>query len=259
MKKNLLTAFAAFLTILGFAQSATNFTANDCSGASHTLFTELDAGKVIVITWVMPCAACIAIASTSANTAQGFSSSYPGRVKFYLTDDYADTPCSTLTGWANTNSITTNACFSDASINMADYGGPGGSMQKTVVLGGANHTVFYNVNGTVTASAIQTAISNALAATSGVANNNEIILGLSVFPSPASSNTRINYSLTRAANINIELVNLLGEKISLLSAGTQSPGKHEFPINVETLNEGIYFVKLNAGELTQTIKFTIIH
>ena len=60
MKKTLLTAISGLFTILGFAQTtATDFTANDCGGTSHTLFTELNAGNVIVITWVMPCSSCI--------------------------------------------------------------------------------------------------------------------------------------------------------------------------------------------------------
>ncbi|HEY4800620.1 MAG TPA: hypothetical protein VII99_16190, partial [Bacteroidia bacterium] len=137
MKKYLLS-FSLILAsrFLSFGQTAVDFTVNDCAGNSHHLFSELDAGNVIVITWVMPCSACIPIASTAATTVQGYASSNPGRVKFYLSDDYADTPCPTLTSWASTNSIATNASFSDATISMADYGGTGGSMQKTVVLGG---------------------------------------------------------------------------------------------------------------------------
>ena len=38
----------------GFSQNnATDFTALDCDGVSHHLFSELDSGKVIVIAWVI--------------------------------------------------------------------------------------------------------------------------------------------------------------------------------------------------------------
>jgi hypothetical protein len=256
MKKIILTAFVGLVAQFSFAQA--DFTVNDCAGNSHHLYSELDGGKVVVITWVMPCGACIAIASTAATTVQGYSSTYPGRVKFYLSDDYADTPCNTLTSWASTNSITTNAVFSDAAVSMADYGGPGMSMQKTVILGGANHTVFYNVNGTVSANAMKTAITNALAATTGIPNNN-ISMGLSVFPNPALYDTKITYTLTKATNVSIELMNILGEKVNTTSLGVQSPGKQEYQINVETLKEGVYFIKLNAGEAVETIKITVVH
>jgi len=257
MKKTLLTALIGIAANFCFAQTtATDFTVNDCAGNSHHLFSELDAGTVIVMTWVMPCSACIAVASTAATTAQGYASSYPGRVKFYLVDDYADTPCNTLTGWASTNVISPNASFSDAAINMANYGGPGTSMQKTIVLGGSSHTVFYNVNGTVTTGPLQTAITNALTA-AGVVNYENLIQGLNLFPSPASSTTKIIYSISKATDISIDLMNVLGEKINTVSVGTQSPGKHEYQMNMESLSEGIYFVKLNAGEQSQTVKVTV--
>ena len=259
MKRTLLTAIAGLFAICSFAQTtATDFTANDCAGNSHTLFTELDAGKVIVITWVMPCVACISVASTAATTAQGYSSSHPGRVKFYLADDFADDPCADLTSWASTNSISPNATFSSSLINPLNYGGFGGEMQKTLVLGGTSHSVFYNVNGVVTTGALQTAINSALAATAGVKANNDIILELSVFPSPASSITKINYTIINSSNVNIDVINVLGEKVNSIFIGTQSPGKHEYQLNLESLCEGIYFVKLNAGDTTQTISLSVV-
>ena len=65
--KNLLLTISALLGMqLAVAQSvATNFTVEDCDGEMYDLFQELDAGKVVVITWIMPCAPCI---SPTVNT-----------------------------------------------------------------------------------------------------------------------------------------------------------------------------------------------
>jgi hypothetical protein len=41
------------------SQTAADFTANDCNGTSHHLFAELNAGKVVVVAFVMPCTDCI--------------------------------------------------------------------------------------------------------------------------------------------------------------------------------------------------------
>jgi hypothetical protein len=257
MKKSLLAAITGLLTIVGFAQTtATDFTANDCAGNSHTLFTEMDAGKVIVITWVMPCFACIKVASDAAGIVQAPVN--PSRVSFYLADDFAETSCTDLVDWATQNGISTNATFSNTLINPLDYGGFGGEMQKTVVLGGASHTVFYNVNGVVTTSALQTAINNALAATAGVVDNKEINVELGVFPSPASSTTKVNYILTNSAIVSIDLMNVLGEKVNSISIGAQTPGKQEYQLNLEALCEGNYLIKLNAGDATQTIKLLVV-
>src|ERR1051326_3358893 len=184
MKKIFTLLFAGLASVVFAQTTATDFTANDCAGNTHTLFSELDAGKVIVLCWVMPCSNCIAGASTDASVVQNYTSSNPGRVKFYISDDAGNTTCSTLAGWESTNSITCDATFGNSgnTINMNDYGGT--SMPKTVVLGGTSHAIFLNVNGTPTTSALQTAINNALNASTGVAEENNFSY-LNLFPNPA--------------------------------------------------------------------------
>ncbi len=257
MKKVLLTALIGLALTFGFAQTAVNFTATDCASTSHTLFTELDAGKVVVICWPMPCGACITGAKNCANAVQSFATSNPGQVKFYLVDDAGNTSCSTLSSWASTNSIVADAKFGNAgnTIKMTDYGTSG--MPKLVVLGGPSHTVYYNVNGAGSVSAIQSAINNALSAMTGIAEANKNISAVSVFPNPATTNAKINYTLTTSVDVTIEVVNLLGEKVSFVSLGKQSVGKQEYEINLEALSAGSYFIKLNTGETSETVKVTV--
>jgi hypothetical protein len=148
MKKTLLTATAILSGMIAFAQTATDFTANDCAGSPHNLYSELDAGKVIVISWVMPCGACIGPSVAAYNAAESYASTNPGKVIFYLADDLGNTSCATLTSWGNTNSMPNAIKFSSTSVNQTGYGTAG--MPKIVVLGGASHTVFYNQNSGVT-------------------------------------------------------------------------------------------------------------
>ncbi|MBI4931851.1 MAG: T9SS type A sorting domain-containing protein [Bacteroidetes bacterium] len=259
MKKLLLFCSALFIGATLAAQTtATNFTCNDCNSVSHTLFSELDAGKVIVMCWVMPCATCIPPASADAAAVQSFASSYPGRVKFYLVDDVGNTSCSTLTGWASTNGITTDAAFGNSGtpIKMTDYGTSG--MPKTVVLGGPNHTIFYNVNGTVSSSALQTAITNALNASTGISEAGNIS-SFNVFPNPTGNSTEISYSLQSSSDVKAELFNLVGEKLKSVSSGNQSAGVHKITIDCTDITNGIYFVKLIANRTEQTITLSVSH
>lgn len=255
MKKTLLTAFAGLALTIGFSQTtATNWTVNDCASSSHTLFNELDAGKVVVITWVMPCGACIAPAQTASNTVSGMGNP---NVVFYLCDDYGTTSCSTINSWAATNNITATK-FSNAAIKMTDYGSTG--MPKTVVLGGGTcRNVFYNVNGTVSSSALTTAINNALSPCTGVIENNTINMELSVFPNPANSSSKISYSLESSSDVKIELFNLMGEKTKLIFSGNQSAGEHTLDVDCAKLSNGIYFVKLAAGKIEKTIILSVVH
>ena len=257
MKKTLLTAFMGLALTFGFAQStATNFTCNDCASVSHTLFTELDAGKVIVLVWAMPCGACIGPSQSAYNTAQSFSSSHPGRVLFYLADDYANTSCSTLNSWASTNSMPNSTKFSNAAIDMADYGSTG--MPKVVILGGTSHTVFYNANNTFSASAMSTAITNALNAGTGITEPVNVS-SVNVFPNPANGVASISYSLESSSEVEIELFNLVGEKAKSIFSGNQSAGEHTLGVDCSKLSNGIYFVKIGTGKLEKTIMLSVAH
>jgi len=257
MIKNFLLILAAiFINQIGNGQSSVNFNCDDCASIHHDLFTELDSGKVVVITWVMPCVSCIPVASTAANAVLTFATSNPGKVKFYLADDYANTNCSSLSGWANTNSIITNANFSNSALSIDDYGGIGANMQKTVVLGGGNcHRVFYNKNGSITQASIEFAINNALGPCDGIFDNNNKNFSLKVFPNPAENYVQVDYQLAESDDVQIDIMNTLGEKMQSISLGKKSLGTENYRINVEMLNAGAYFIRLSSGKNVEFAKF----
>lgn len=261
MKKTLLTAISGLFTILGFAQTtATDFTANDCGGTSHTLFTELNAGNVIVITWVMPCSSCITGAKNAGTAVNSFASSHPGRVKTYIVDDTGNSTCSDLTSWESSNSITTpNATFANSgnAIKMTDYGATG--MPKIVVLGGPSHTVYYNVANAGSSSAIQTAINNALNAMTGVTDISNQISSVASYPNPSSTLTSISYSLETPGDVNIEIYNLIGKNIKTIFSGNENTGDHKISFDSSSLDNGIYLVKIIAGRTEKTIKLSVSH
>ena len=161
MKKLLLVSTTILLSNLLHSQTATNFTVSDCSGGSHNLFSELNEGKIIVLCWVMPCGACAGPTKTAFNVVNSYQTSNPGRVLFYLVDDYANNSCNDITGWASGIGVTNQKTFINQAISMDDYGSAG--MLKIVVLGGSDHKVLYNANNTVNSTTMQNAIDNAVA------------------------------------------------------------------------------------------------
>ena len=262
MKKILLSALTLLLPgIIAFSQTtATDFTATDCSSVSHTLFTELNAGKVVVLVWVMPCGSCISDAKAGYDAAQSFATSNPGKVLYWLSDDVGNTTCPTLSAWANTNSIgpANLIVFGNANdtINEAGYGGTG--MPHVVVIGGTNHHIFYNQkNGSNDGTAITNAITQALATVgvSRVANSNN---ELKLFPNPAKNKITINYFLEQAAAVSVEIYNVIGVKVKATIPLKQFPGQNSIVVNFENkLPNGIYMLRLNTESASQTIKFTI--
>jgi hypothetical protein len=251
MKKTLLIIFA-ILTSLGFAYAqttATNFTTNDCDGISHTLFDELDDDKVIVISWVMPCTPCATYAGYAADAVQAFATSHPGRVKHYLADDYANSTCSYLSGWASNYNISTDAVFSDGQLDMSDYGTPG--MPKVVVLGKNSHTIYYNKNdNTITQIDVEDAITLALTATVGI-DEEATNLQLNAYPNPTTGFINIEY--TSQSPVQFDVINMLGEKV--LSQNTNNT--KNATVDVSNLTKGIYFLRMIVDSKTTNLKFTL--
>lgn len=255
MKKIILFALTA-ISLSSFSQTATNFNLNDCSGTNHDLFAELDAGKVVVIAWPMPCGSCIAPCVSAYTEVQNYVSTYPGRVLYYLVDDYGNTTCATLTSWGNTNGITGVPVFSNAAISMSDYGSNG--MPKIVVLGGPTHDVLFNQNNGLNVTNFNNAIMAGL--TTGIPTYTKGDFKLNLFPNPSSTNkTTVSYSLTQSSEVNFEVYNSLGAKVKSVSLEKQAVGKHETILDFETLPNGVYFIKLNAGDSSQLLKFTVNH
>lgn len=248
--------------ILAIGQTtATDFTATDCSSGSHTLFTELNSGKIVVLVWVMPCGMCIGDAKAAYDAVQSFATSNPGKVIYWLSDDAGNNTCSSISSWASTNSIGTtgSSYFGNAgnTIDEANYGGSG--MPHVVVIGGSSHHIYYNVkNGSGSGSAITSAISTALAATTGVGNVTNSVSVLSLFPNPAKDKISVNYGLDNATPVNVEVYDVVGKSVKTMSFGEQAFGQHSFDLNFDNkLSNGVYFLKLNIGNASQTVKFTI--
>ena len=260
MKKIILTVFIAISTMFGIAQTtATNFNVNDCAGTNYDLFKELDAGKVVVISWVMPCGSCVGPSVAAYNKVKSYATSYPGRVVFYLADDVANSSCSSLTSWGNTNKITGVPVFSDAAVKITDYGASG--MPKVVVLAGSTHSVLFNQNNGVNTANLTTAIDKGLGFTTGITADAKagFFNNLELFPNPSNTTTNLNYVLNNSADVRIDVYNALGSKAQTLIFENQAIGRHQSTLNFESLSKGIYFIRLSTGEYSQTLKFVVNH
>jgi hypothetical protein len=258
------TSFIYYLNshmiIFGLKYASTlviNFNCNDCSGNNHDLFTELDEGKIIVIAWVMPCGGCVNPAKTAYNKVQTYSTSNPSQVFFYLVDDYANTSCSSLTGWASANSMPNAVVFSNATIDMSDYGTDG--MPKIVVLGGSDHKIYYNVNTFSDGIGVQAAIDSALSeSTFGIAELSTNNFQLSVSPNPSNKKeVSLSYSLSETQDVTIEIINPIGEKVETFLFKQQPKGNNQQQLDVSELSSGIYIVKLSAGNRVDEMKIVV--
>jgi predicted secreted protein len=248
-----------FLASLGaFSQTtATNFNCNDCSGVNHDLFSELGSGKVIVLCWVMPCSSCIPGTLTSYNVVHSFDAAYPGRVKIYIVDDYANTSCTSLNGWCNSNGFPNSTKFSNATIRMTDYGTAG--MPKVVVVGNYNHKIYYNANNTVNAASLNTAIANALNDFSvGMPETGIKELGsISSYPNPVTDQVTFSFSLEKTSTITLTISNTLAQMAVKPEKYTFGPGEQTLSINTSGFKKGIYYARFQTDSGIKTAKFVV--
>ena len=262
MKKILLiNALVCFSVGIIFAQvtTATDFTTDDCNEVSHNLFSELDAGNVIVISWVMPCFGCISPSLAAYSAVQSFATSHPGKVHFYLASDDGLDPCATLINWGNTNNMPFNTTFSSVDINMEDYDTPG--MPKVVVLGGASHTIYYNENyAQPTFIGVQTAITNALAPPLAIEQSVSNKFKISSYPNPVNNLINVSYIRTQAKIINFTIVDVLGKVVlSIEEDASYLKGEAIKSINVSTLDNGNYFIKISSEGAIESLPFVVSH
>ncbi len=231
--------------------TAVNWTASDCNGINHTLFTELDAGKVIVFVWVMPCGSCINPSKTAYNVVQTFASSYPGKVLYYLADDLGDASCSTLTGWVTTNSIGSTGnmtIFSNAGnvINESDFGGSG--MPHVIVMGGPGHQIYFNKKGTAADdnTGINNAIVSAIGATaiSSMPVNEELL----VFPNP------VMQTFTVTGDKEIRKISVIGTNGKAIKSESYPSGRKAPEVDLSACAAGLYFVEITATDGSKNIQ-----
>jgi hypothetical protein len=140
---SLVTALA-FATGLQAQTTALDFTANDCDGMPHTLFTELNAGDVVIIELVMMgCQPCVTAGNSLKNNVLP-NVSDPSRVKLYSIGYTNSITCAQMNNWKTTNGFT-HTVFAGMSAQTTHFGGMG--MPTIAVVGGSGHTVYYSEQG----------------------------------------------------------------------------------------------------------------
>jgi hypothetical protein len=263
MKKILLiNALVCFSVGIICAQTtATNFTTDDCDMVSHNLFDSLDAGNVIVIAFVMPCGTdCEAYSLPAYSAVQSFATSHPGRVHFYLADDYGTTACATLNNFASNMPVST--IFSSPSVIMTDYSALGTGMPKVVVLGGSDHHIYYNQNDNkINFPGVEIAISEALLAPLGIEQSVSNNLKVLTYPNPVNDMLNISYIINKSAIINFTIVDILGKVVLSIEDNLSSSIEESIKsINVSTLNNGYYFLEISSESILESsTPFVVSH
>ncbi len=72
------------------------------------------------------------------------------------------------------------------------------------------------------------------------------------YPNPFNPSTKISYDLPEAVHVKIQVLNVLGEEVATLAEGMHPAGKHTVTFAPNNLPSGVYFYRLQAGEVRLT-------
>ena len=78
------------------------------------------------------------------------------------------------------------------------------------------------------------------------------------YPNPFNPATTISFSLPKSGYVSLKVYNALAQEVATLVNGVKEAGNHRIDFNAVNLNSGIYFYKLETGDIAQVKKMTLI-
>jgi len=77
---------------------------------------------------------------------------------------------------------------------------------------------------------------------------------LNIYPNPFHHSTNIEFTMEKTGWVQIDVYNLIGEKVDIITQSNLPAGKHTLTWQKESLAKGVYFVRLQTGNNTSTYK-----
>ncbi|MBC7188466.1 MAG: T9SS type A sorting domain-containing protein, partial [Calditrichaeota bacterium] len=71
------------------------------------------------------------------------------------------------------------------------------------------------------------------------------------YPNPFRGTTSIRFGLPSASYVSVKVLNLLGQEVATLYEGKKQPGVHELTWGPRGLPMGIYFYRVQAGDVVK--------
>ncbi len=229
---------------------ATDFAQYDCDGQYHSLFEELDSGKIVVMEFVMDCQLCVDAGVALEALFTEFHQQYPGILRVY---QFAYSPlldCIDMKMFRDTNSFQSEV-FEENSHLMAHYGGFG--MPTIGVAAGSNHQDIYSSVGFIASDTAQlgTVLRNYMTTISV----NELNPDKFISANYNSTLQELNVISNSNNETVLELFNSAGSKV--MTTTMKNILGEETSISLNNFSPGLYFAHFNSSKRTSIIQFLI--
>jgi hypothetical protein len=140
-----------------------------------------------------------------------------------------------MTAAATTSAFTPTAGqWRKETVNLNAYAGQSNVMVKFVGTSAYGNNLYIdNIN----------LVNNAFASV----NEKEAANEVSVYPNPVSSSAVVSFKLADANDVTIEMVNAIGQVVSVNKLGTLNAGEQTYSLDASNLDNGMYFVNIHVG------------
>jgi hypothetical protein len=81
--------------------------------------------------------------------------------------------------------------------------------------------------------------------------------GFSVYPNPSNGMVNLTFSLKNEANVTLDVLNSVGEKVIARNIGSRVSGDYRMPLDLNELSAGIYMVSLNVNGVSTVTRITV--
>lgn len=78
------------------------------------------------------------------------------------------------------------------------------------------------------------------------------------YPNPFNPTTTITYDMLDAAEVQLQVYDLLGRNVATLVSGYQSAGRHQVEFHAGELASGVYFYRIDAGDFSAIRKMVLM-
>lgn len=78
------------------------------------------------------------------------------------------------------------------------------------------------------------------------------------YPNPFNPSTKVDFAIPYRSFVSLKVYNALGSEVKSLISSEKNAGKYEVEFNASNLSSGIYYCRLQAGDIVKTNKMLLI-
>jgi len=92
-----------------------------------------------------------------------------------------------------------------------------------------------------------------------VLDDRQLLSNVVVFPNPVTDQINVKYTISRNSQVNIKIMDVLGNEVLTLLSRRVEPGEQKFTYSLENkLNSGFYFIRVVVGTESQIRRISIL-